>query len=51
MSDTTGGEIKQLTHLKGMTTDLKISPNSSATFVNGGLTYLLDVAAQTVRPI
>lgn len=51
MSDTTGGELKQLTHLKGMTTDLRVLPNSNATFVNGSRTYSLDVAAQTVRPI
>jgi hypothetical protein len=51
MSDVTGGEIKQLTHLKGMTQDLRVFPNGKATFVNGGATYLLDVNTQTAKPL
>jgi hypothetical protein len=43
MSDVTGDEIKQLTHLKGMTKELKILPNGKATFVNGGKSYVLDI--------
>jgi hypothetical protein len=51
MSDVTGGEIKQLTHLKGMTTELKILPGGKAGFVNGGMTYVLDTSTQVVKPI
>lgn len=51
MSDVTGGGIKQLTHLKGMTTALKVLPDGRATFVNGGVTYVLDVGTQTVKPL
>src|SRR5262249_32623107 len=50
MSDVTGGEIKQLTHLKGMTTELKVLPGGGVTFVNSGTTYLLDINTQTVKP-
>ncbi len=51
MDDTTGGEIKQLTHFKGMTTDLRIRPGERATVVNGGTVYVLDLDAQTVKPL
>jgi hypothetical protein len=51
MSDVTGGEIKQLTRLKGMTTELKVLPGGKSTFVNGGVTYVLDIGTQTVKPI
>ncbi len=51
MSDVTGTEIKQLTHLKGMTTELKVLPNGKATFVNGGTAFVLDISAGSVRPI
>jgi hypothetical protein len=51
MSDVTGTEIKQLTHLKGMTKELKILPDGNASFVNGGVAYLLDISTQTVKPI
>jgi hypothetical protein len=51
MSDVTGGEIKQLTRLKGMTTELRVLPNGNATFENGGVAYLLDVGSQTVKPL
>lgn len=51
MSDVTGSEIKQLTHLKGMTKELKVLPNGKATFVNGGMAYALDINAQTVKPL
>jgi Tol biopolymer transport system component len=51
MSDVTGSEIKQLTHLKGMTKELKVLPNGNATFVNGGVPQVLDVNAQTVKPL
>jgi hypothetical protein len=50
MSDVTGSEIKQLTHLKGVTTDLRILPNGNATFENGGAAYVLDVSSETVKP-
>jgi Tol biopolymer transport system component len=46
MSDVTGGEIKQLTHLKGMTKELKVVPNGKAIFVNGGIPYVLDINTQ-----
>ncbi len=29
MSDVTGSEIKELTHLKGMTNELKVLPNAN----------------------
>jgi hypothetical protein len=51
MSDVTGSEIKQLTHLKGMTTDLRVSPNGNATLINGGAAYVLNVATQAARPL
>ena len=47
MSDVTGGEIKQLTHLKGMTTELRVLPDGKVTFVNGGVAHVLDVSTQT----
>jgi hypothetical protein len=51
MSDVTGGEIKQLTHLKGMTTALRVLPNGEAAFVNGGATQTLDIRAQPAKPL
>jgi hypothetical protein len=51
MSDVTGGEIKQLTHLKGLTNELRILPNGKAAFVNGGMAYVLDINAQTAKPL
>jgi hypothetical protein len=51
MSDVTGKDIKQLTHLKGMTTELRVLPNGNATFVNGGVPYVLDLGTQTVKPL
>ena len=51
MSDVTGGDLKQLTHLKGMTTDLKVLPDGKATFVNDGVTQVLDISTQTVNPL
>jgi len=51
MSEVTGGDLKQLTHLKGMTTNLKILPDGKATFVNDGATQVLDVTTQTVKPM
>jgi hypothetical protein len=51
MSDVTGGEIKQLTHLKGMTTELRVLPDGKVTFVNGGVAHVLDVNTRTVKPL
>jgi len=51
MSDVTGGEIKQLTHLKGMTKNLRVLPGNKAIFENGGTIYLLDIEKQTTEPI
>jgi Tol biopolymer transport system component len=51
MSDVTGSNIKQLTHLKGMTMELKILPDGKATFVNGGMVYVLDIGTQTAKPL
>lgn len=51
MSDVTGGEIEQLTHLKGMTTDLRVLPDGKATFANGGTVYVLDIGTQIARPL
>jgi Tol biopolymer transport system component len=51
MSDVTGGEIKQLTQLKGMTTDLRVFPNDKASFVNGGARYILDIRTQAIKPL
>jgi hypothetical protein len=51
MSDVTGSDIKQLTNLKGITAGLKALPNGKATFVNGGVTYVLDISTQTVKPL
>ena len=51
MSDVTGSNIKQLTHLKGMTTDLKVLPDGKAMFVNGGVARSLDLSTNTVKPL
>jgi hypothetical protein len=51
MSDVTGTEIKQLTNLKGMTTELKVLPNGKATFVNGGTAFVLDIGTGSVKQI
>jgi hypothetical protein len=51
MSDVTGSDIKQLTHLKGMTKGLKVLPDGRATFVNGGVAYVLDISTQTAKPL
>lgn len=51
MSDVTGSEIKQLTHLRGMTKNLKVLPGNKAIFENGGVMYLLDINTQITKPI
>ena len=51
MSDVTGSEIKQLTHLKGPTKELRLLPNGKAAFVNGGTAYVLDINTQTAKPL
>jgi hypothetical protein len=51
MSDVTGSDVKQLTHLKGMTTELRILPNGDATFTNGGAAYTLNVGTQAVKAL
>jgi hypothetical protein len=51
MSDVTGTSIKQLTHLKGMTKELKVLPDGKATFMNGGMAYVLDINTQTAKPL
>ena len=51
MSEVTGGDLKQLTHLKGMTTELKVLPDGKATFVSDGVTQVLDITTQTVKPL
>ena len=51
MSDVTGSEIKELTHLKGMTNELKVLPNGKATFVNSGTAFALDIGTQSVKPL
>jgi hypothetical protein len=51
MSEVTGAEIKQLTHLRGMTKDLRILPSDKAIFWNGGVIYLLDINTGTSKPL
>jgi hypothetical protein len=51
MSDVTGSEIKQLTHLRGMTKELTVLPNGKATYVNGGKVYVLGINTQTAKPL
>ena len=51
MSDVTGSDIKQLTHLKGMTTELRVLPDGRVTFVNGGVTHVLDVSTQMMKAL
>ena len=51
MSDVTGSEIKQLTHLKGMTKELKVLSGNRASFVNGGSVQVLDIERQTAKPL
>jgi hypothetical protein len=51
MSDVTGSEIRQLTHLKGMTKELNVLPNGKATFVNGGMAFVLDINTQSAKPL
>jgi hypothetical protein len=51
MSDVTGSGIKQLTHLKGMTNELKVLPDGKVTFVSGGVAQVLNVSTQVVKPL
>jgi hypothetical protein len=51
MSDTTGAEIKKLTHLTGITNELRVLPNGNATFVNGAVAQVLDIATRAVKPL
>ncbi len=51
MSDVTGSDIKQLTHLKGLTKELKILPSGKASFVNGGVAYGLDIGTEITKPL
>jgi hypothetical protein len=51
MSDVTGSDIKQLTHLKGMTAELRVLPDGKISFVNGGVAHVLDVSTQTMKPL
>ena len=49
MSEVTGGELKQLTHLEGLTTDLQLLPDGRISVVNGGSSQVIDVNTQSVR--
>ena len=49
MSEVTGAEIKQLTHLHGMTEHFVVYPDGSATLVNAGTRYSLDLRNQTLK--
>lgn len=51
MSDVTGGELKQLTHLKGMTKDLKVLPDGRVAYENGGTAYAFDFTIGTTKPL
>jgi hypothetical protein len=51
MSEATGTDIKQLTHLRGMTKDLRILPGDKAIFWNSGVIYLLDINTGTSKPL
>jgi hypothetical protein len=51
MSDVTGGDLKQLTHLRGMTQELRVLTNGQAAFVNGGVPYVIDLGTQVVKPL
>jgi len=51
MSDVTGAEIKQLTHLRGMTADLRVLPGEKAIFGNAGVIFLLDINTETTKPL
>jgi len=51
MSEVTGQDMKQLTHLRGMTKDLRILPSDKAIFWNGGVIYLLDINTGTSKPL
>ncbi|MDR5726375.1 MAG: hypothetical protein RB191_02790 [Terriglobia bacterium] len=46
MSDVTGSDIKQLTHLNGMTKELKVNADGKVTFVNGGAVRELDIGTR-----
>lgn len=46
MSDVTGSDIRQLTHLNGMTKELKVMPDGKVTFVNGGAVHKLDISSR-----
>jgi hypothetical protein len=47
MNDVTGSEIKQLTHLKGMTTALRVLTGGTATYMNGGGVQTMDISQPT----
>lgn len=51
MSDATGKEIKQLTHLKGMTTELRVLHGDSVAFRNGEQSYVLDIKTGQIKPL
>lgn len=51
MSDATGHEIKQLTHLKGMTTELRVLDGDSIAFRNGEAGYELDIKTGQIKPL
>jgi len=48
MSAVTGSEIKQLTHLQGMTTNLQIMPDGRAELANRGASYALDLSTDNL---
>ena len=51
MSDVTGSDMKQITHLKGMTKELRVLPDGKASYVNGGMASVLDISAQTAKSL
>lgn len=51
MSEVTGSELKQLTQLKGMISDLRVLPDGNVTFVNGEHIYLLNSVDHSIHQL
>ena len=47
MSDVTGGDLKQITHVSGMTTELHIVPPDKVSFVNAGAVHTATITPAT----
>ena len=47
MSDVTGSDLKQITHVSGMTTELHMLPPNNVSFVNAGIVHTATMTSST----